>query len=82
MARLLNACDVEMALTMPQIICLHQLCSQVFGLCMTRTLAALADAHDEHMAIVRMADTDQVDSVHFQQELCRHAPDLHHKALN
>ena len=48
---------------------------------MIRTLAALADAHDEHMVIVRMADTDQVDSVYFQQELCRHASELHLKAL-
>ena len=52
----------------------------MLGPCMIRTLAALADAHDEHMVIVRMADTDQVDSVHCQQELCRHASELHPKA--
>ncbi|OLP94103.1 hypothetical protein AK812_SmicGene23913 [Symbiodinium microadriaticum] len=33
------------------------------------TLAALADAHDEHMVIVRMADTDQLDGVEMQQVL-------------
>ena len=38
-----------------------------------RTLAALADAHDEHMLIVRLADTGKVDGVDFQQELHRQA---------
>ena len=38
---------------------------------MLRTLAALADAHDEHMLIVRMADTGKIDGVDFQQELHR-----------
>lgn len=36
-----------------------------------RTLAALADAHDEHMLIVRLADKEDVDGVMFQEELFR-----------
>ena len=40
--------------------------------CFYRTLAALADAHDEHMLLVRMADADKVDKCELQQELFRH----------
>ena len=36
-----------------------------------RTLSALADAHDEHMTIVRMADNDVIDSVDFHEMLHR-----------
>ena len=35
-------------------------------------MAALADAHDEHMLLVRMADKDKVDKCELQQELFRH----------
>ncbi|CAE7884191.1 unnamed protein product [Symbiodinium necroappetens] len=38
---------------------------------MILTLAALADAHDEHMLIVRLADKEDVDGVMFQEELFR-----------
>ena len=38
----------------------------------SRTLAALADAHDEHMLVVRLADADKVDKCELQQELFRH----------
>ena len=47
-----------------------------------RTLAALADAHDEHMVIVRMADTDQLDGVEMQQELGRSAARSHEIILS
>ena len=36
-----------------------------------RTLAALADAHDEHMLLVRTADMDTVDNCELQEELFR-----------
>ena len=39
-----------------------------------RTLAALADAHDEHMLLVRLADGDRLDAVDFQEELHRSGP--------
>lgn len=48
----------------------------VFDCCLVlqarlRTLAALADAHDEHMLIVRLADEENVDGVMLQEELFR-----------
>ena len=36
-----------------------------------RTLAALADAHDEHMAIVRSADADKIECIEFQEVIQR-----------
>ncbi|CAE7906716.1 unnamed protein product [Symbiodinium necroappetens] len=47
----------------------HLLCAA--DIRMVLTLAALADAHDEHMLIVRLADKEDVDGVMFQEELFR-----------
>ena len=77
MAQLLHACDIEMALlgsktrfrVQPNFKLAKSLTDQLKLL--ARTLAALADAHDEHMLIVRLADADTLDSVHFRQELRR-----------
>ena len=73
MNRLIQSVDLEMALPEAQTLNFKLvLMSGTQGIQVaSRTLAALADAHDEHMLIVRMADADRVDQCEMQQEVFR-----------
>ncbi|CAE7699208.1 unnamed protein product [Symbiodinium sp. CCMP2592] len=77
MAKLLCVVDIRMALsgawiyeTVSKVLLVADCCCLVLQACL-RTLAALADAHDEHMLIVRLADEENVDGVMLQEELFR-----------